>query len=74
VAKKSVAVLGLGRFGSAFAKNCSRIGHEVIGLDKDETVIKELSPYLVVAAQADLYKLTKDDLMSLAYATWILQW
>jgi len=41
------------------------LGHEVIGLDKDETVIKELSPYLVVAAQADLYKLTKDDLMSL---------
>jgi len=41
------------------------LGHEVIGLDKDETVIKELSPYLVVAAQADLYKLTKDDLLSL---------
>lgn len=65
MAKKSVAVLGLGRFGSAFAKTAAELGHEVIGLDKDETVIKELSPYLVVAAQADLYKLTKDNLMSL---------
>jgi len=42
VAKKSVAVLGLGRFGSAFAKTAAELGHEVIGLDKDETVIKEL--------------------------------
>jgi trk system potassium uptake protein TrkA len=65
VAKKSVAVLGLGRFGSAFAKTAAELGHEVIGLDKDETVIKELSSYLAVAAQADLYKLTKDDLLSL---------
>jgi len=65
VAKKSVAVLGLGRFGSAFAKTAAELGHEVIGVDKDETVIKEISPYLVVAAQADLYKMTKSDLMSL---------
>jgi len=65
VAKKSVADLGLGRFGSAFAKTAAELGHEVIGLDKDETVIKEISPYLVVAAQEDLYKLNKDDLMSL---------
>jgi len=49
------------------------LGHEVIGLDKDETVIKELSPYLVVAA-GNLYKLTKDDLLSLGIRTWILQW
>jgi len=46
----------------------------VIGLDKDETVIKELSPYLVVAAQADLYKLTKDDLLSLGIRNVDLQW
>lgn len=65
MAKKSVAVLGLGRFGSAFAKTAAELGHEVIGVDKDETVIKEISPYLVVAAQADLYKMTKSDLMSL---------
>ncbi|WP_018963341.1 potassium channel family protein [Coprothermobacter platensis] len=65
MAKKSIAVFGLGRFGSAFAKTAAELGHEVIGIDKDETAIKELSPYLVVAAQADLYKMTKNDILSL---------
>ncbi|NPV89112.1 TrkA family potassium uptake protein [Coprothermobacteraceae bacterium] len=65
MAKKSIAVFGLGRFGAAFAKTAAQLGHEVIGIDKDDAVVKELSQYLLVAAQADLYKLTPKDLVSL---------
>jgi trk system potassium uptake protein TrkA len=52
--KQQVAVIGLGRFGSAVATELVRMGHEVLGIDSDIDVVQDLSDTLshVVQAQA----------------------
>lgn len=50
--REPVAVLGLGRFGSALASELVRLGTDVLAVDRDEEIVQRLSHHLgrVVAA------------------------
>ncbi|MDO5032547.1 TrkA family potassium uptake protein [Corynebacterium sp.] len=48
-----VCVVGLGRFGSSLAKELMDHGVEVLGIDASEKLVREYSPYLTEAIQAD---------------------
>ena len=52
--RHQVAVLGLGRFGSAVARELARLGHEVLVVDTDERLAQDLAPDVSHAAQADI--------------------
>ena len=52
--KRQVAVLGLGRFGSAVARELTRLGHDVLAVDADEKVAQDLAREVSHAAQADI--------------------
>ncbi|WP_152396860.1 potassium channel family protein [Paenibacillus guangzhouensis] len=47
------AVVGLGRFGSSLAKELIELGHEVLGIDKDEEVVDAMNGKLTHAVVAD---------------------
>lgn len=47
------AVIGLGYFGSALARELSESGHEVLAIDTDEEHIREVRDFVAIAAQAD---------------------
>lgn len=49
----AVAVIGLGRFGSALALELMRNGAEVLGIDTDEDVVQELNGQLTTTVRAD---------------------
>jgi trk system potassium uptake protein TrkA len=51
--RKSVAVVGLGRFGSAVAEALSELGHDVIGVDSDEEKVRNLAETLGHVMQLD---------------------
>lgn len=51
--KKQIAVIGLGRFGRSLATTLASEGHDVLAIDKDETVIQNISSQLTHAVQAD---------------------
>lgn len=51
--KQQVAVVGLGRFGSAVAIELVRMGHEVLGVDSDINVVQALSAELSHVVQAE---------------------
>lgn len=51
--KQQVAVVGLGRFGSAVATELVRLGHEVLGVDSDINVVQALSAELSHVVQAE---------------------
>ncbi len=51
--KHSVLVLGLGRFGSAAARELMRLGHEVLAIDSNEAVINDIAPEVTHALQLD---------------------
>jgi trk system potassium uptake protein TrkA len=51
--KQQVAVIGLGRFGSAVAEELVRLGHEVLGIDSNLAVVQQLSTHLSHVVQAD---------------------
>ncbi|MGH9163124.1 MAG: potassium channel family protein, partial [Vicinamibacteraceae bacterium] len=53
MARKSVAVVGLGRFGSAVAEALSDLGHDVIGVDSDEEKVRNLADTLGHVMQLD---------------------
>jgi trk system potassium uptake protein TrkA len=53
MARRSFAVIGLGRFGSAIAKTLSELGHDVVGVDGDEDKVRELADVLTLALQLD---------------------
>lgn len=57
------AVIGLGRFGANLAKEFVKQGYEVLGIDKEEDIISELSGILTHTAVADA--LDEEVLMSL---------
>lgn len=50
---KSFLVIGLGRFGRSVALNLEEMGHEVMGMDRDEDVVREVADQLTHAAQVD---------------------
>ena len=49
----SVAVIGLGRFGSAVARSLSRMGHEVLAIDRSSELVQSLSEDLAHIVEAD---------------------
>lgn len=51
--KSTVVVIGLGRFGSALAEELYQEGHEVLGIDRDETLVQTCSEFLTFAEISD---------------------
>ena len=50
---ETVVVIGLGRFGTAVATELQTIGHEVLGIDLDESLVQSSSGELDFVVQAD---------------------
>lgn len=53
MAKRSFAVIGLGRFGSAMATTLAGLGHDVIGIDSDEDKVRALADVVSLAVELD---------------------
>jgi trk system potassium uptake protein len=49
----SVAVIGLGRFGSSVALSLARLGHEVLAIDRSSELVQTLSEHLPHIVEAD---------------------
>lgn len=52
--RRLVAVLGLGRFGRAVALELTRIGHDVLAVDRSEKVVQGIADDVTHAVQADI--------------------
>ena len=52
--KKSIAVLGLGKYGRSLAENLYRMGADVLAVDGDEKIIEEFAEKCTSAVHADL--------------------
>lgn len=48
-----VLVCGLGRFGAATAATLTRIGHDVLALDRDPSIVQEIANRVTHAVEAD---------------------
>lgn len=48
-----VVVIGLGRFGTAVAHQLQELGHEVMGIERDELLVQSSSGELTYVVQAD---------------------
>jgi trk system potassium uptake protein TrkA len=53
VAGQQVMVIGLGRFGSAVARELERLGHEVLAIDRSEQRVNDIAPDVTHALQLD---------------------
>jgi trk system potassium uptake protein TrkA len=51
--KSSILVIGLGRFGSAAARELEQLGNEVLAIDRDEAAVNEIAPEVTHAVQLD---------------------
>ncbi|AWB45850.1 potassium uptake system protein [Paenibacillus sp. CAA11] len=51
--KQQFAVIGLGRFGSSLALELMDLGYEVLGVDRNEEVVNQMSNYLTYTVTAD---------------------
>jgi trk system potassium uptake protein TrkA len=51
--KEQVLVVGLGRFGSAVARELSALGHEVLAVDAAEATVNDVAPDVTHAVQLD---------------------
>ncbi len=51
--KKSILLIGLGRFGRHFAVKANEMGHEIMAVDRDEEKINEILPYVTNAQIGD---------------------
>lgn len=51
--KKQYIVMGLGSFGASVARNLCRLGHEVLAVDRNETLVNAVAPHVTQAIQAD---------------------
>jgi trk system potassium uptake protein TrkA len=49
----NVAIIGLGRFGSALATELVNSGHQALGIDSDERIVQQLAPTLTHVVSAD---------------------
>lgn len=52
--KKSVAVLGLGKYGRSLAETLYSLGEDVLAVDVDDRVIRDMAPKVTSAVCADL--------------------
>lgn len=50
---KQFIVIGCGRFGTSVAKTLTRLGHDVMVVDNDPEIVRELSEYVTHAVQMD---------------------
>lgn len=50
---KQFAVIGLGRFGASLALELMELGYEVLGIDRDEEVVEDMSDLLTHTVVAD---------------------
>jgi trk system potassium uptake protein TrkA len=53
MAGEQVLVVGLGRFGSAVARELERLGHEVLAVDRSEQNVNDIAPDVTHALQLD---------------------
>ena len=53
MSRRSIAVIGLGRFGSAMATTLTKLGQEVIGIDVDAEHVRRLSDVLTHTVELD---------------------
>jgi trk system potassium uptake protein TrkA len=53
VARQQVLVIGLGRFGTAVARELERLGHEVLAIDANEQAVNDVARDVTHAVQAD---------------------
>ncbi len=53
MARQQVLVIGLGRFGSAVARELERLGHEVMAVDASEQAVNEIAQDVTHALQLD---------------------
>lgn len=53
MARQQVLVVGLGRFGSAVARELERLRHEVLAVDEREQAVNEIAPHVTHALQLD---------------------
>lgn len=51
--RRSFAVIGLGRFGSAIAASLSELGQDVVGIDSNEEHVRQMSDVLSHVVQLD---------------------
>ena len=65
--KKSVAVLGLGRYGKSLAENLYRLGADVLTADSNEALIQDFSGKCTSAVGADLEM--EEDVLALGLNT-----
>lgn len=61
--KKSIAVLGLGKYGASLAKNMYEMGADVLIVDQDQDKLKELNAFCTAAVCADITN--EDEVISL---------
>jgi trk system potassium uptake protein TrkA len=53
LAKRTFAVIGLGRFGAAMATTLAELGHDVTGIDGSEDKVRALADHISLAMQLD---------------------
>ena len=53
MARQQVMVIGLGRFGSALARELERLGHEVLAVDASEQAVNDIARDVTHAMQLD---------------------
>jgi trk system potassium uptake protein TrkA len=53
VKRRQFGVIGLGRFGSAMATTLTELGHDVVGVDGDESRVQQLADLVTHALQLD---------------------
>lgn len=51
--RKTIGIIGLGRFGGTLAKQVAALGHEVCGIDIEEKVVQKYTPFLTHSLVAD---------------------
>jgi trk system potassium uptake protein TrkA len=51
--KKQYGIIGLGTFGACIAKELTRLGGQVLAIDKDEEIVNEVSQFVTQAVIAD---------------------
>ncbi len=51
--RQQVMVVGLGRFGSAVARELHALGHEVLAIDASESTVNDIAPEVTHAVQLD---------------------
>ena len=64
--RRQVAVLGLGRFGQAVALELTRLGHDVLAVDRDERTVQSIADEVTHAVQADITDPDAIDALGLA--------